>query len=358
MNKISSQDRSALIRLASSLPAGSPERRSILAGLDQSPARIAAGEVNVPGKHILDNAEVYEDAKVADKAKVYDGAKVYGYAQVYENAKVYGDAYVYHVAKVYGNAQVYGDAAVKGGWITDDAQVYDNAVVSDDATVSGNAKVFGKAELWGRCGAFKNAQVYGNANVGNSAKVSGNAKVFGSAMVWKNAMVYGNAQVYGKAKVYGDAQVFGNARIGGTAIISGGQWDGSEGEITSGTWSSPPAKAPAKADPKKLLDKAAEATTKVLKKLRNSGTPARIEGNKIKGRYVSNIPDSMSMGEYARESEIDSVQDYMRREITKELGADAKLFTMQFWSEEFSTEETRYERSVDGTLIFAELTLQ
>jgi hypothetical protein len=46
------------------------------------------------------------------------------------------------------------------------------------------------------------------------------------------------------------------------------------------------------------------------------------------------------------------------REITKELGADAKLFTMQFWSEEFSTEETRYERSVDGTLIFAELTLQ
>jgi hypothetical protein len=31
MNKISAQDRSALIRLASSLPAGSPERRTILA---------------------------------------------------------------------------------------------------------------------------------------------------------------------------------------------------------------------------------------------------------------------------------------------------------------------------------------
>jgi len=33
--KISSQDRSALIRLASSLPAGSPERKAILAGIVQ-----------------------------------------------------------------------------------------------------------------------------------------------------------------------------------------------------------------------------------------------------------------------------------------------------------------------------------
>lgn len=33
MNKISSQDRASLIRLASSLPAGSPEKKAILAGL-------------------------------------------------------------------------------------------------------------------------------------------------------------------------------------------------------------------------------------------------------------------------------------------------------------------------------------
>ncbi len=34
MNKLSSQDRASLIKLASSLPAGSPEKRAILAGLD------------------------------------------------------------------------------------------------------------------------------------------------------------------------------------------------------------------------------------------------------------------------------------------------------------------------------------
>ncbi len=36
MNKLSSQDRASLIKLASSLPTGSPERKAILAGLKKS----------------------------------------------------------------------------------------------------------------------------------------------------------------------------------------------------------------------------------------------------------------------------------------------------------------------------------
>ena len=45
MNKISSQDRSALIRLASSLPAGNPTRKAILAGLRSIPfEKEAAGD--------------------------------------------------------------------------------------------------------------------------------------------------------------------------------------------------------------------------------------------------------------------------------------------------------------------------
>ena len=40
MNKISSQDRSALIRLASSLPAGDEKRKAILAGLAKTAAPI------------------------------------------------------------------------------------------------------------------------------------------------------------------------------------------------------------------------------------------------------------------------------------------------------------------------------
>lgn len=41
------------------------------------------------------------------------------------------------------------------------------------------------------------------------------------------------------AKVLGKAYVTGNAIIGGTAAILGGEWDGSEGEILSGSWSAP-----------------------------------------------------------------------------------------------------------------------
>ena len=52
MNKLSSQDRSALIRLASSLPAGNPNRKAILAGLKTAssvmtdPKKIAQAIIN------------------------------------------------------------------------------------------------------------------------------------------------------------------------------------------------------------------------------------------------------------------------------------------------------------------------
>ena len=47
---ITASDRSALIRLASSLPAGSPQRKAILAGLVQT--KQASGEFNIPGRHV------------------------------------------------------------------------------------------------------------------------------------------------------------------------------------------------------------------------------------------------------------------------------------------------------------------
>jgi len=45
MNKLSSQDRSSLIRLASSLPAGSSERKAILAGLQPQRTATSANKV-------------------------------------------------------------------------------------------------------------------------------------------------------------------------------------------------------------------------------------------------------------------------------------------------------------------------
>ena len=140
MKKLAAQDRSALIKLASGLKPGSPERVAILAGLTKQ----SGGDSNIPGKHILDNAKVYGDAKVYD-----------------------------------------------------------------DAEVSGDAHVFG------------------------------NAEVFGDAMVWGDAKVYGNATLSGRVFVTGEAEVYGKANISGTARILGGDWDGSEGKITSGRWMAP-----------------------------------------------------------------------------------------------------------------------
>jgi len=133
MRKLNAGDRSALIKLASSLPVGSPERRAILAGLeseikkDADPKshdqnkpetfyeKKAAGAVNVPGKHILDRAKVDDNAHVWGNAEVSDRAYVSGKASVSGNAKVYGDAMVSGNAIVGGNANIGGDAVILGG---------------------------------------------------------------------------------------------------------------------------------------------------------------------------------------------------------------------------------------------------
>jgi hypothetical protein len=63
MKKISSEDRATLIRLASSLPKGSPEKKAILAGLEKVSARTVpfkVGELRYsPGQ--LDIVAPHED---------------------------------------------------------------------------------------------------------------------------------------------------------------------------------------------------------------------------------------------------------------------------------------------------------
>ena len=110
---LTAQDRSSLIRLASTLPVGSAERKAILAGLAQT--KQASGEINVPGKHIRDSAMVSENARVYDNALVFENAKVYDNAEVYDNALVYDDALVYGYARVSGEARIGGTAVILGG---------------------------------------------------------------------------------------------------------------------------------------------------------------------------------------------------------------------------------------------------
>ena len=94
---LSASDRASLIRLASSLPVGDAKRKAILAGLSK-----AATEFNVPGKHILDNAQVY------GSARVFGSATVSGSAQVFDTAKVGGNAVVSGVAQIGGTAVILG----------------------------------------------------------------------------------------------------------------------------------------------------------------------------------------------------------------------------------------------------------
>jgi len=73
MNKLSSQDRSNLIKLASSLPKSSEERRAILAGLRAHPTRAveAAGKL----QSLLKSKKVWvEDGEYVGKSK--DGTEV------------------------------------------------------------------------------------------------------------------------------------------------------------------------------------------------------------------------------------------------------------------------------------------
>lgn len=218
----------------------SESRRKVPVSQVQKRAKVAR-EVNVPGRHILDNAEVTGDAEVSENAKVSGSAHVSSGAVVRGNAVVTGRAQVYEDAVVRGNALV-----------TDRAKVYQKALVADRAKVSGSAVIFysgrvlwdaevsGNATVAGLAAVYGRAKVYDNAKVYRSALVRGNAQVFGNAMVFSGAaVVEDDAQVYGNAKVTGTAWISGRARIGGRAVILGGKWDGSEGEVTSGRWKAP-----------------------------------------------------------------------------------------------------------------------
>ena len=70
---------------------------------EESPEVPLETSYNIPGKHIL------------DRAKVFGDAKVYGIAQVFGNAQVYGIAEVFNNAQVFGNAEVGGTATILGG---------------------------------------------------------------------------------------------------------------------------------------------------------------------------------------------------------------------------------------------------
>jgi hypothetical protein len=139
--------RSKLIRLAHQNPDLRPHLLPLL--------KQAAGEVNVPGLHILGNAVV------SGKGKVLMRAQALGNAQVTGESKVFGRAQVSGNAKLTGKARVY-----------DNAQVADNAHVGGDAHVHGKAKVFGTSEVYGSTSISGTAGILGGKWDGSEGPIT------------------------------------------------------------------------------------------------------------------------------------------------------------------------------------------
>lgn len=190
---------------------------------------------NIEGKHFEKGREenIQGYAKISEDAHLDGvGAVLRDHASVSGKAKISGNAVVSEYAKVDGSAEVSGDS-----FITDDAWVTGNAQISGSAAISGDSRVAG------------NAQVSGSSKVRGKALVTGNAALSGFTIVDEGAVVKGDAviqssHISGEAEISGDAiikgaEITGKAKISGTAKITGGTWDGSEGEVTEGTWKSP-----------------------------------------------------------------------------------------------------------------------
>lgn len=133
-------------------------------------------------------------------------------------------------------------SAADWSWITwniPGKHVFDEAKVYTDASVVMNGKARGRATVTDAATVTQEATVEGRCTIKDKAVIRGNATVKGWATVGGEAYVEGDAEVGGRAVIKGNALVKGNAVIKGKAIIYGGTWDGSEGPITSGTWSAP-----------------------------------------------------------------------------------------------------------------------
>ena len=79
MRKLSASDRSALIKLASSLPASSPERKAILAGL-QGSSKAASGQSDLAEArdylHMVNEIAIYQLRFLIAKGTMMDNSRL------------------------------------------------------------------------------------------------------------------------------------------------------------------------------------------------------------------------------------------------------------------------------------------
>ena len=87
---LAAQDQSALIKLASGLSPGSPERFASISGLTKQSGDMWI-DYSISGVHISSNAKVYDHAYVSGNATVSGDAVVWGDAKVWGDAVILGD---------------------------------------------------------------------------------------------------------------------------------------------------------------------------------------------------------------------------------------------------------------------------
>jgi hypothetical protein len=142
MRKLSSSDRSALIRLASGMPKGNPTRRAIIAGLRTA----GAFDEAVKGKKFKNpetgNDVVFGSLPAEEQKKIRSQWEEKGGGKKSDERSA--EDYLFGDAEVRGNAKVLGNAELHHN-----AEVFDQAEVSGEAKVSGKAKVYGEAKVSG-----------------------------------------------------------------------------------------------------------------------------------------------------------------------------------------------------------------
>jgi len=183
---------------------------------DSSMARKLEQKLAVPARQLLDGTA--KPSAIARSLKVLRNAIARQFTEVNKMASV--------------EVNVRGKHILDNALVSRDAAVFLNATVSGNAAVLDNAMVFGRAEVYGEARVYERAKVFDDAKVSGKAHVGGNAGVYGKAIVSGYAQVYGNAKVGDRAKVFGKADISGTAEIlggiwdGSEGPITSGRWKG------------------------------------------------------------------------------------------------------------------------------------
>ena len=163
---------------------------------------IFKGAIAMDDAHVLNNAQLHNDALIKDKAVIdcrasaHNNVTIAGHAHVSGQAVVTRNAQIKNHADVHGKAFVTRNAIVSGyATITDNAQVRDHAIVSDNAFVAQNATISDHAKILDYALILNNSQIEEKATICDFAHIEDDAKISSHATVCDHAIVKNKTHV-------------------------------------------------------------------------------------------------------------------------------------------------------------------